>query len=242
VAAELDSEVAVLWESFYASRDPGARERLIGRYAGVARTIAATLFGGRPDDTVPFDDYLQYARVGLIESIDRYDSMRGTSFEAFASYRIRGAVLNGLSRETELRARRSRRASRLAEREESLAGGMLSRPENASLEDFVRLTVGLAVGFILEEGGGELSDESPRANPYAQAELAQLRGRIRELVAQLPAREREVLQAHYYEQREFQDVAAVMGITKGRVSQLHARALTKVREWLNARPKIDRTL
>ena len=242
MAAELDSEVAVLWESFYASRDPGARERLIARYAVVARTIAATLFGGRPDDTVPFDDYLQYARVGLIESIDRYDAMRGTSFESFAAYRIRGAVLNGLSRETELRARRSRRALRLAEREESLAGEILARPESASLEEFVRLTVGLAVGFILEEGIGELVDESPRANPYAQAEVAQLRVRIRELVAQLPAREREVLQGHYYEQREFQDVATVMGISKGRVSQLHARALAKIREWLNARPKIDLNL
>ena len=204
MAAELDSEVAVLWESFYASRDPGARERLIARYAVVARAIAAALFGGRPDDTVAFDDYLQYARVGLIESIDRYDAMRGTSFESFAAYRIRGAVLNGVSRETELRARRSRRAVRLAEREESLAGEILSRPEEgASLEEFVRLTVGLAVGFILEESIGELVDESPETNPYAQAEVAQLRVRIRELVAQLPAREREVLQGHYYEQREF---------------------------------------
>ena len=106
----------------------------------------------------------------------------------------------------------------------------------------MRLTVGLAVGFILEEGIGELVDESPRANPYAQAEVAQLRVRIRELVAQLPAREREVLQGHYYEQREFQDVATVMGLSKGRVSQLHARALAKIREWLNARPKIDLNL
>jgi RNA polymerase sigma factor for flagellar operon FliA len=242
VAAELDAENAVLWESFHASRDPGVRERLIARYAVVARTIAATLFGGRPDDTVPFDDYLQYARVGLIESIDRYDFMRGTSFESYASYRIRGAVLNGLSHETELRARRSRRAIRLAEREESLAGGILAHPETAGLEEFVRLTVGLAVGFILEEGVGEPVDESPGANPYAQAEVAQLRVRIRELVAQLPPREREVLQAHYYEQREFQVIAAVLGISKGRVSQLHARALATIREWLNARPKLDLSL
>lgn len=242
MAAELDTEVAVLWESFQASRDPGVRERLIVRYAVVARTIAATLFGGRPDDTVPFDDYLQYARVGLIESIDRFDVMRGISFESFASYRIRGAVLNGLSRETELRARRSRRSVRLAEREESLAGGILARPESASLEEFVRLTVGLAVGLILEEGVGEPVDESLGGNPYAQAEVAQLRVRIRELVAQLPAREREVLQAHYYDQREFQEIAAVLGVSKGRVSQLHARALAKIREWLSARPKIDLNL
>ena len=238
----MDSEVTVLWSSFSASRDPDLRQVLIQRYGAIARTIAAKLYKGRPDDTVHFDDYLQYARVGLIESIDRFDGARGTPFEAYASYRIRGAVLNGLSRETELRARYSRREFRVTEREESLAGPMLLHPDSAELDDFIRLTVGLAVGFILEDGFTELSDPTPAANPYAQAELAQLRRRIRDLVTQLPARERQVLQAHYYEHREFQEVAHRMGISKGRVSQLHARALAQIRAWLNARPRIDRSL
>jgi RNA polymerase sigma factor for flagellar operon FliA len=242
VAAELDSEVAVLWSRFHTSRDLGTRERLIGRYTGLARTIAATLYGTRSDDTVSFDDYLQYARVGLIESIDRYDSLRGTSFEAYSSYRIRGAILNGLSRETEVRAQRRRRAVRLAEREQSLAGSMLVSPESASLDDFVSFTVELAVGFILEDGVIECRDESPAANPYAQAEMSQLRVRVREFVDELPPRERQVLKAHYYDQLEFQEIAASLGVTKGRVSQLHSRAVARVRERLSARPKIDKNL
>lgn len=242
VAAELDSEIAVLWSRFHSSRDLGTRERLIGRYTGLARTIAATLYGSRSDDTVSFDDYLQYARVGLIESVDRYDSLRGTSFEAYSGYRIRGAILNGLSRETEVRAQRNRRGVRLAERGQSLAAPMLVNPEGTSLDDFVSFTVELAVGFILEDGLVECRDESPAANPYAQAEMSQLRVRVREFVEQLPPRERQVLKAHYYDQLEFQDIAATLGVTKGRVSQLHSRAVARVRERLSARPKIDRSL
>jgi RNA polymerase sigma factor for flagellar operon FliA len=241
-AAELDSEVALLWSRFHSSGDIGVRERLIRRYIGLARTIAATLYGTRSDDTVSFDDYLQYARVGLIEAIDRYDSLRGTSFETYSSYRIRGAILNGLSRETEVRAQRHRRGVRLAEREHSLAGPMFANPESASLDDFMSFTVDLAVGFILEDGLVECRDESPAANPYAQAEVSQLQTRVKELVEQLPARERQVLKAHYYDQREFQEIAATLGVTKGRVSQLHSRAVTRVRERLNARPTIDRSL
>jgi RNA polymerase sigma factor for flagellar operon FliA len=241
-AAELDSEVALLWSRFHSSGDLGIRERLIRCYIGLARTIAATLYGTRSDDTVSFDDYLQYARVGLIEAIDRYDSLRGTSFETYSSYRIRGAILNGLSRETEVRAQRRRRGVRLAEREQSLAGPMFGNPESAGLDDFVSFTVDLAVGFILEDGLVECLDESPAANPYAQAEVSQLRVRVREFVEQLPARERQVLKAHYYDQLEFQQIAATLGVTKGRVSQLHSRAVARVRERLSARPKIDRSL
>lgn len=242
VAAELDSEVSVLWIRFQSSRDLGIRERLIVCYASLARTVAATLYRSRSDDTVSFDDYLQYAQVGLIESIDRYDSLRGTSFESYSSYRIRGAILNGLSRETEQRARRSRHSARLAERGQSLAAPLLMHPGNTDLDDFVGFTVELAVGFVLESGMIECVDESPAANPYARAEISQLQLLVRELVAQLPARERHVLEAHYYEQKAFQEIAVTLGLTKGRISQLHSRAVARVRECLCERPKIDKAL
>lgn len=242
MVAEADQEVTTLWNAFGASQDATAREHLIARYGGLARRIAIKLYSTRMDDSVPFDDYLQYARVGLIEAIDRYEPGRGASFETFSTHRIRGAVLNGLVHETELKASRSKRQRRLAEREESLAGEVIARPENAALEDFVRLSVGLAVGLILDEGVEGVADESAHANPYSQVETVQLHARVRQLVEQLPARERQVMQCHYYEQREFQEIGAALGISKGRVSQLHARALARIHEALNARPKIDRSL
>lgn len=237
-----DQDAASLWHSFHASGDAATREHLIEHYARVARGIAATVYRTRTDDTVAFEDYLQYARVGLIEAIDRFDTLRGTSFEVFSSYRIRGAIINGLTRETELRARRSRWARRLAERERSIGESTLSDPSRASLEDFVSLSVGLAVGLLIDEEPAEQADESPGANPYAEVEANQLRSRVRELIEQLPAREQEVMRGHYYKQLEFQSIAEAMGVSKGRVSQLHARAVERIREWLCGSPRIDRNM
>lgn len=240
--AQSETDVAELWQALQGLGDPAAREQLITRYAEFARMIAAKLYGTRPDDSVPFDDYLQYARVGLIEALDRYDATRGTSFESFSSHRIRGSILNGILRHTELGAQRKHRREVIAERRRSLAGDSAGSAASATLEDFARLAVGLAIGLMLDEpdAAAERPDESVEANPYTATEISQMRERVRALVEELPGRERDILRQHYYEQREFQEVATHLGITKGRVSQLHARALQRVREALNVRPKIDR--
>src|SRR5262245_15509686 len=83
-----------LWEEFGRTHEPEMRQRRVLRYMDMAHRIAAHLFRRRVGNAVAFDDYLQYARVGLLEAIDRYDPAREASFATFAGYRIRGAVLN----------------------------------------------------------------------------------------------------------------------------------------------------
>lgn len=228
-AAVIGEELAALWRTFTATRASALRERLIEQYLPFARSIAARVYRLRFDESCPFDDYLQYARVGLIEAVDRFDPGRQTSFEAFSSHRIRGAILNGLGRESELAAQRSYWRTRLAERSASIQQDLIAHPERASLEDFVKLTVELALGLVLEDEDCEPQDESVVANPYAATELRELRSIVRALVDLLPERERTILHGHYYEHLEFQAIAREMQVTKGRVSQLHAQALSRIR-------------
>jgi RNA polymerase sigma factor FliA len=240
MAARYDTDVAGLWQALRELGDPSAREQLIIRYGDFARMIAAKLYGTRRDDTVPFKDYLQYAQVGLIEALDRFDASLGASFESYSSHRIRGSILNGLSRQTELRAQRVYWREVMAERRESMQGSA-EVASDATLEDFARLAMGLAIGLMLDDPDApECADDSVESNPYAGTELSQMRERVRTLVEQLPARERDILRRHYYDQREFQEIAADLRVTKGRVSQLHARALQRVREALNVGPRVDR--
>src|SRR5215468_7623359 len=102
-----DESMHALWERFRDTRSVPLRGRLIERYLPLARAAAARFYRLRSDDSVPFEDYLQYARIGLVEAIDDYDPSREASFETYSSYRIRGAVLNGLGRESEVAAQRS---------------------------------------------------------------------------------------------------------------------------------------
>jgi len=240
VTAQTNTDVTGLWQALQELGDSSAREQLIIRYGDFARMIAAKLYGTRRDDTVPFNDYLPYAHVGLIEALDRFDANLGASFESYSSHRIRGSILNGLSRHTELRAQRVYWREVIAERRESLQGSR-DAASPTTLEDFARLAIGLTIGLMLDDPESpERADDSVEANPYAGTELSQMRERVRALVEQLPARERDILRWHYYDQREFQEIAVDLGVTKGRISQLHARALERVREALNAGPRIDR--
>jgi RNA polymerase sigma factor FliA len=240
-SADVEQDRA-LWREFASTRDQELRSELIQRYIGLAKLTAARLYQRRIDNSVTFADYLQYARVGLVEAIDHYDPAREVPFEAFSSYRIKGAVLNGLESESELAAQRAFWSRRARDRFESLKNHETRGDRRASLEELVNLTVGLALSHVIEHEDGEIVDESLAANPYAVTELAQLQRAVRSLLPALPERERELIRRHYEEHVEFQQIAAEWGVTKGRVSQLHAQALQRLRQMLGLRPRVDRTL
>jgi RNA polymerase sigma factor for flagellar operon FliA len=246
-AAEAGAEALLaadraLWLSFVESRAPALREGLIERYAELPRIMAAKLYQRRTDNSVSFSDYLQYARLGLIEAVDSFDPLREVPFEAFSSYRIRGAILNGLGTESEVASQRAFWSRRERDRFDSVREHEVRKDRRASLEELVGLTVGLALGHILEHEDGDPIDESLASNPYALTELVQLKRAVRALLPMLPEREREIIRRHYDELVEFQQIAAEWGITKGRVSQLHAQALARLRSLLAERPRINRVL
>jgi RNA polymerase sigma factor FliA len=218
-----DDSARMLWERFRDSREPTLRGRLIERYLPLARAAAARYYRLRPDDSVPFEDYLQYARIGLVEAIDDYDPRREASFETYSSYRIRGAMLNGLGRESEIAAQRSFWRTRLHESVE---------PPGAADEATPAADNPHALGFQLEDDGEDLADDAVQANPHeavAQVELLLLVGSVLE---KLPERERDLIRRHYFEQCEFRVLAHEFAVSPGRVSQLHTQALLRIRELL----------
>jgi RNA polymerase sigma factor for flagellar operon FliA len=231
-----------LWREFVRERTAALRNELVGRYLTLAKIMAARLYQRRADNSVAFADYLQYARVGLVEAIDHYDPAREVPFEAFSSYRIKGAILNGLGSESEVAAQRAFWSRRARDRFDSMKEHELQGDRRASLAELVNLTVGLALSHIMEHEDGEPIDESIAANPYAVTELAQLKRAVRSLLPALPERERELIRRHYDEHVEFQQIAAEWGVTKGRVSQLHAQALHRLRQLLRLAPRVDRRL
>jgi RNA polymerase sigma factor for flagellar operon FliA len=230
-----------LWEAFRRTGAQVSRDALVERYAAFARMLAAKAYGRRVIDEMEFDDYLQYAHVGLIESIGRYDPDQGAKFETFAASRINGAILNGLESATELQGQ-------LAARKRLLAGRVEALHDNASEPDeeedvFARLAataIGLAVGFLLEDsgmyqGGQEVIGEGG----YASVELAQLRDLVRAEVQLLKEQQRKVIGYHYLQQIPFEQIAGILGVSKGRVAQIHKEALGRLQEQLKAHRVLD---
>jgi RNA polymerase sigma factor for flagellar operon FliA len=230
-----DAAEAVLWERF-AAGDAEARGQLIERYLPLCRMIAASLYGKRVADDAEFADYMQYATLGLIEAVENFDARRGVQFNTFATYRIQGAIRNNIANFSERREQVGLIVRLKKERLESIKAAEAPRARRGKGTELVRDMAEVAVIWALSyllEGSGMLA---PRTEAhyveqfYDSLELRQLRDRLASLVDALPDQERRVVKYHYFQNLEFTEIAKIFGVTKGRISQIHKRALLLLRE------------
>lgn len=229
----LDDRLSGWWTAWRGDGDARARERLIGHYQRQARITAAQLYGQHPYKVLEFDDYLQFATVGLIESLDRYDPDSGVRFESFSASRMRGAILDGIRRSSDVQEQISARRRIAAERVEALAPAGEGGGVDKLFADLADVAVGLAIGFVLDGTGMYQAEEGTGGESmYRAVELAQLARQLRSLVRSLPANQREVVTGHYLQQLSFSEVAERLQLSRGRVAQLHKEALDKLRQML----------
>lgn len=223
--------IGKLWAEFVQTRDGEVRAQLVAAYAEFARMMAAKVYARRTVDAMEFADYQQYATVGLIESIDRFDPSRGFLFESFAAIRITGAMLTGVESASEIQRQIATRKRVVSERLSSLAEAApdVTGP-GAVFARLAEMAVGLAVGFALEETGMYQREEGEYAdNTYAGVELRQLRERVRGALSEIGANQRKVIELHYLQHLPFEEVATRMALTRGRISQIHKDALQNLR-------------
>lgn len=237
-------KLTATWREFAQTRDPALRNALIEAHLGLARTVAAVLYRHRGGLEVEFADYMQFATLGLIEAVDRFDVDRGVAFGSFATLRIRGAVLNNLFGLSEQYQQIDLRKRLRQERAESL-----QKASGSSADLFGQLAemaVGLALSHLLE-GSGMLQSTDDAAGAYQQqfydsAGERQLRESLGHDVETLPDQERRVVRYHYFQSIGFTEIAALLGVSKGRVSQIHRRALMLLRQARSGRTSVERDI
>lgn len=241
-AASQDAFVeASLWRRYRQDADTDARAKLLSLHMHYARVVAATYYGRRYHDEIEFGDYLQFASVGLLEAMERFDPDRGAQFRTFAARRMHGAILNGLERLTEkqqqiaasqrIRAERTDAVKDLARHRAGVGEGNVPRGPQQLMQYVAEVGLGLALSWLLE--GTSMIEDPARAESipfYRSTELKQLRERLLALVEALPLQERTVIRSHYLQEVPFDQVAASMKLTKGRISQIHKQALLRLRQ------------
>ncbi|WP_457323215.1 sigma-70 family RNA polymerase sigma factor [Roseateles sp. P5_E11] len=200
-------------------------------YTPLVRRLAARVYARRLGNELEFADLVQLGVVGLLEAIDRYTPARGVRFETFATYRIEGAILNGLPSYSEFQRQFAARHDQARERAESLRQED-AEEDRSALERLSDLAIGLALGFALEGEYEQVGEPGEPDNAYARIEFAQLSRQLAELVEQLPEVERRVIFRHYFQQQPFDEIAQGLALTKGRISQIHHAALRRLRERL----------
>lgn len=236
----MPAEEFLLWRRLREQGDADAREQLLARHMPYARIVASSYYAKRYDDEIEFGDYLQYASVGLLEAMDRYEPDRGAQFRTFAARRMHGAILNGLEKLTEkqqqiharqrIRSERLQALKELASEEAGLKAGAVPKSTQQLFKFVSEVGLGLALAWILE--GTSMVDEPERAESvpfYREVEMKQLRERLLQAVEALPAQERTVIRCHYIQELAFEEVASILKVTRGRVSQIHKQALIRLR-------------
>jgi RNA polymerase sigma factor for flagellar operon FliA len=221
----MEADELALWEQYAGGGDLAVHNALFHRYAPWSRGIARDVYRRLPVAQAEWGDYVHNATVGLLEAMNRFDPRRGVDFRGFARRRVRGAVFNGLRVFLNDRGGRDE-TERARDRLESLSGG--GSAEGDVLTQLIAQVAGLGLAFLLETAE-DLPSGGVGQDPAAYAEKRQLDRLLERAVSALPERERLVVDLHYQQHVPFVEIAALLGVTKGRVSQLHRVAIERMR-------------
>lgn len=231
---EDDGAEAALWLAYRNLGSAAAREQLFSHYAPFVRSIARRHFRERSRGDIDLHDIYQLAYTGLLEALDRFDANSGAPFRVYAAHRISGSIRDGISRMSEIREQMSWRKRIYRDRMKSI-GEMPADQE--PLAQLTEMVVGLALGFMLEGTGLFVREEDEAVDIHTNSKTAydslawkELIEQLRNEMRTLPKREHAILQKHYLEGVSFDDLSSLLGLSKGRVSQLHRSALLFLKE------------
>lgn len=238
-----------LWELYKKSREPAIRDLFVKQYAPLVKYVAGKVAVGMPHN-IEFDDLVGYGVFGLFDAIEKYDPDKHVKFKTYAVTRIRGAIFDEL-RSIDWVPRSVRQKSREVEdavhRLESSLGRSVSDSEIAKemgmdVKDYQKTILKISGTSILSLNDvwytGEDNDkvsivdsiESPQGlNPDIIVEKDEIKRVIIEAINELPEKEKKVLVLYYYEDLTLKEIGKVLEVTESRVSQLHTKAIMRLR-------------
>jgi len=248
-------DTKTLWRQFSADKgDKALRDRLILTYAPLVKYVAGRLGSGLPAH-VDEGDLVSYGLLGLIGAIERYDPDRDVKFETYALARIKGSIIDELRaldwvpRSVRARARDIERAIAELERklhraptdeEISEKLGVSVDELDESLTDISRSSIGALdeLWTVSSSGGDQIAlidtiEDTEAPDPQGLLSQTEMKEAIGEAIARLPEREKLVVTLYYYEELTLREIGEVLGVTESRVSQLHTKAILRLKARLS---------
>ncbi|MCE9501289.1 MAG: RNA polymerase sigma factor WhiG [Leptospira sp.] len=242
----------VLWKDYRVSKNPEIRSYLVEKYSPLVKHVAGRVAIGMPQN-VEFDDLVSYGVFGLLDAIEKFDPAREIKFKTYAMTRIRGSIFDEL-RSVDWIPRSIRQKAKQLEQ----IIGMLENKEGQTVEDeAIAKELGVSVEelsslltkisgtslvslndiWFLGDENDEVSFmetlESPaNMNPDVIIEKEEVKNVIVEAIKTLPEKEKKVIVLYYYEDLTLKEIGEVLEVTESRISQLHTKAVMRLRSKL----------
>jgi len=246
-------ELKDLWRRYKEEEDPRARERLVLAYAPLVKYVAGRMSSGLPSH-VEEADLISYGLLGLISAIERFEPAREIRFETFAITRVKGSIIDELRsldwvpRSVRAKAREIERANAKLEHQLQRAptDQEMADELDTTVDDFqaslVRISNSSVVALdelwtVSDASGDQVSlldtiQDPGAVDPAQEMDITDMKDRLADAIARLPEREKLVVALYYYENLTLREIGEVLGVTESRVSQLHTKAVLRLKSRL----------
>src|ERR671927_65091 len=246
-------ELRDMWRRYKTTGDPHARERLVVAYSPLVKYVSGRMASGLPAH-VEESDLISYGLVGLINAIERFEPERDIKFETYAITRIKGAIIDELRsldwvpRSVRSRAREIEKANSKLEHKLQRAptDDEMALELEMSVDEFQEALLQISnstvaaldeLWTVSDSSGDQVSlldtlQDPGAPDPAAVMDASEVKDRLADAIARLPEREKLVVALYYYENLTLREIGEVLGVTESRVSQLHTKAVLRLRSRL----------
>ncbi|MCR5544904.1 MAG: FliA/WhiG family RNA polymerase sigma factor [Lachnospiraceae bacterium] len=236
-----------MWDDYSKKPTAELREKIIVEYAPLVKIVAGkmNMYLG---SNVEYDDLVGYGVFGLIDAIDKYDLSKDVKFETYASLRIKGAILDQIRKmdwiPRTIRQKQKKideasknveaRTGKAASDDEIAEELGLSNKEYTDWQSQMKVTNLVSLNEFMDAGNEPVMDNSMSNSHFIQPEESISKDELSKMLAEslelLTEKEKAVIVYYYYEDLNLKEIAKVMEVSESRVSQLHTKALLKMRK------------
>lgn len=236
-----------LWTNFYDTRDKKIKDKLVESYIPLVKYIVNRMVISLPPylDT---EDLISYGIFGLLEAIERYDASKGVKFETYAYSRIKGSIIDELRKQDWIPQTIRKKAKMIQDTYEKLEQklGRTVKDEDVcdclkiSSQELKEIYNDISLMTVLSFDDLLSAEDSVRdsARPDVMAEKQEIKDILGEAINRLPEQEKLVVTLYYYEGLTLKEISKVMGLSQGRISQLHTKAILRLRGSLSRKRAI----
>ncbi|AEE13662.1 RNA polymerase, sigma 28 subunit, FliA/WhiG [Thermodesulfobium narugense DSM 14796] len=213
-----------LWIKYRNNSTQENRNLLALNYLPLVKRIAAKIYT-TIQGKVEFEELLNYGIFGLLTSIERFEESRNLKFETFATHRIRGAILDGLRQIDPLKRGTRSKVKKIDRAINELKSSLGKDPSDKDVADYLNITKEELLNWYAEIDALSTfqSDFSDSEKSYIDLSMA---------IEKLEEREKQVIDLYYYEDLSLDEIAKILNISVSRVSQIHGKALIKLKSQL----------